>query len=613
MKKIVIYTILALSLMGCKDYLNIVPENIVSYDDSFTNKADAEDVLFSLYSSIPNYTGYRSVIETTSDELILPTGWGKTWFPVKRMWAGEVSTSNPIFTYWSSNGGGTHYDMYNAIRYCYMFLNKIEKVPGLTADELSQKKGEATFLIAYYHFRLVTLYGPVVIVDREIDLNTPLEEVNVPRNTYDESIEFVVSKFEEAATLLPETVGNSEFGKPTRVVAKSLAARILLYAASPLFNGNSDFGFAAFKNPDGTNLINQTFDKEKWKKAMDANLAAIDAAHAQGIELYYSDISASTPFEQSVLDNRYKIVDPWNQELIWGYGGQDVSYTENWQYVSSPNVQLGSGSKPFNSISATMNVAQQYHTENGLPISVDDAYDYDNRFNVKTGDSTAYFNRDREPRYYSSIGFDRGVFEFNDKVNVLKMRNGEINGKRGNDFSASGFLIKKLTHPESTVDGNGFNPNFLRYPWPVIRLAELYLNYAEAYFEYNGNLSGQALAYFNAVRARAGVPDIATAWAGKTIDYREVIRKERMIELMFEAHRYYDIRRWKEGARYFRDAFSNGTNGFNVNGTSIEEYNTIQSNAEYDFQRIWIDNNYLHPIPLVDELSNPNFVNNPGW
>jgi hypothetical protein len=613
MKKIFLYTVLAISFLGCSDYLDIVPENLVTYEDSFTNRSDATGVLHSLYSSIPNYGSYRSVIETTSDEFILPTGWGKTWFPLKRMWAGEVSTNNPIFTYWSSNGGGTKYDMYNAIRYCYMFLNNIDDVPGLSNKDLSEMKGQAIFLIAYYHFRLVSLYGPIVIVDREIDLNSSLEEINVPRNTYDESIDFVVSKFEEAAILLPSNVGNSDLGKPTSVVAKSLAARALLYAASPLFNGNSDFGFDSFKNPDGTHLINQTFDKDKWKKAMDANLDAINAAHSAGIQLYHSSITAENPFDQAILDNRYKIVDPWNQELIWGYGGKDVSFTENWQYVSSPNVQNGSGSNPYNAIAPTINVAQQYYTKNGLPISEDPAYDYTNRYTVKAGDSTAYFNRDREPRYYSSIAFDRGIYEFNDEDVVLKMRNGEINGKRGIDFSASGLLIKKLTHPATTVDTDGYNANFLRYPWPIIRLAELYLNYAEAYFEYNGQLSGQALIYFNEVRLRAGVPDLQTAWAGKNIDYKEVIRNERMVELMFEAHRYYDIRRWKEGTRYFKDGFSNGTQGFNVNGNTLEEYNTIQSSAEYDFQRVWFDNNYLHPLPLVDEVSNPNFVNNPGW
>lgn len=607
MKKIFL-TIMCCALVSCENYLDIVPENISKYEDSFQNKVDAEGALYALYSSIPAYPNWKSVIESASDEIMMPTGWSRDWFVTKKVWGGEVSTTNPIYTYWSSSAGNVNYDMYQAIRYCHMFLDNIDAVPDVSEDKLKQWKAEATFLIAYYHFRLLSLYGPVIIVDRTIPIDAPNEEIFIPRSTYDESVKFIVDKFDEAAEILPNKTIDTEFGKPTSVTAKALAARTLLYAASSLYNGNKDY--ANFQNPDGTQLIDQAFDKDKWKRAMEANLEAINAAHSAGISLYHSDIKAGNEFDQAIIDNRYKIVDPWNQELIWGYSGQRDSqnYDESWQYISGPRT-IWNLNRAYNAIAPTFTAIEQYYTANGLPMDEDDRYNYNDRYQVAEKDSTAYLNRNREPRFYSSIGYDRGPYEYNGDTIILHMRAGEIQGKHGtlNDYSPNGYLIKKLAHPQTTVTESQIS--IVDYPWPIIRLAELYLNYAEAYYEYNGTLDGAALEYFNRIRDRAGIPALEKSWAGKGIDYQKIIRRERMIELMFEYHRFYDLRRWKIAENYLGKVHK----GWTVDGESREEFYTLKEDAEFDFTRSFFERNYLHPIPQIDVDANPELINNPGW
>lgn len=130
--------------------------------------------------------------------------------------------------------------------------------------------------MGYYHQCLLEYYGPIVLVKKFIPIDAPESEILTPRTPYDECVKYIAECYDRAAGLLPDVVGESELGLPTKMAALSYKARLLLYAASPLVNGNPDY--IGFNNPDGTPLMSTTYDPEKWKRALDAAAAAIALA-----------------------------------------------------------------------------------------------------------------------------------------------------------------------------------------------------------------------------------------------------------------------------------------------------------------------------------------------
>jgi hypothetical protein len=290
------------------------------------------------------------------------------------------------------------------------------------------------------------------------------------------------------------------------------------------------------------------------------------------------------------------------------------------------NPSASSGEAAWQWVAPTMRMAELYYTKNGLPIEDDLTFDYNNRYDVtpisflqryvaQYGQSTAKLNLDREPRFYASLAFDRGISRSWGELWSLRMRKGENHGRNANtsDYLTTGYGLKKIVHPDS--EGDTYS-KIVRYPFPIIRLSELYLNLAEAINELNGP-SQQVYDALNIIRDRAGIPSIEESWgdANLTTDVgkhtnqvglREIIRQERLIELSFEGHRYNDIRRWKLGLEYFST---------NVKGWSVDEesqanfYNVI----DVGLRSFNSPRDYFHPISFNEININPNLVQNPGW
>jgi hypothetical protein len=290
------------------------------------------------------------------------------------------------------------------------------------------------------------------------------------------------------------------------------------------------------------------------------------------------------------------------------------------------NPTASSGEAAWQWIAPTMRMAELFYTKNGLPIENDLSFDYNNRHDVtpisfinryvaQYGQSTAKLNLDREPRFYSSLTFDRGLNRSWGELWNLKMRKGESHGRNANtgDYLITGYGLKKIVHPDS--EGDTYD-KLIRYPFPIIRLSELYLNLAEALNELNGP-SQQVYDALNVIRDRAGIPNVQDSWSdssltsepGKHTDQvglREIIRQERLIELCFEGHRYNDIRRWKLGLEYFSTPVKgwsvdedNQSDFYNVIGVGLRAFNSPRD--------------YLHPISFNELNINPNLVQSPGW
>ena len=412
-------------------------------------------------------------------------------------------------------------------------------------------------------------------------MNTSYEKM-LPRSTYDECVDWVSEQFSIVSEKLPTERTGSSYGLATSVAAKALRARLLLYAASPLFNGNSEY-YSDFTNNDGTLLMSQTYSKEKYKAAADAALEAINFAESHGYRLYYvtdDAIGTSTyPYPTDDIQRQLRLtyVDKnGTKEVLWANTRLEEMYSI--QNKSIPYLSFGGGYGP------SLTMVERFYTENGLPIDQDPEYDYTNRFqttilndDIRGEGITLKLNDQREPRFYAWISFHNGFYEcqtervaadgtagttYQNKMDrsggkgrrwLTQYKKNDNSGKvnRGNNFSPTGYLNKKFFHPAFQ---NGLNAT-TKYPYPLIRMAELYLNYAEILIELGGedNLS-KAKVYIDKIRTRAGIPTIDVAWkkaehpekANTQDGLREIVRRERQIEFYLENHRFWDLRRWKQ-------------------------------------------------------------------
>ncbi len=615
-KILTILAAISISVSSC-DFLDIVPDDTPGLADAFKNEQTSEGFLYSCYSYIPRYNDARTNFSwIMGNESVAAYHWGSQWFSFLQVQQALYTAENPVLDIWQA--------CYKGIRQCHLFLENVDKaVPiSISQSELDTKKqlwkAEANFLIAYYHYVLLQNYGPIVIVDKLVATDAQGDEFFKPRRPYDECVAFIAAKFDEASINLPESItSNSDFGKASKVIAQALKGRMYLNAASPLFNGNTDY--ADFKNPDGTQLIAQAYDKEKWKKAMDENKKAIDMAEAAGFKLYeYTKTSIADPFKKAVMNTRWQMVDPWNSELIWGYSANKE--TNNAQY-SFQTLVIPRGwrpNPPVGGIGATLDAVELFYSKNGIPAESDPGYNWANRFSIAAGDSTIQLHRNREPRFYAYIGYDRGDYEINSTVRVLKLRPGETNGvtlsngvpRNDIDHLYSGYAIKKGVHPSTSVTTSSLAVT--AYPYPIMRLGELYLNYAEANASYNGSLDANGSKYINAIRRRAGIPDLEVAYGGALTGTNLVtaVRREKLIEFMFEGHSLYDRRRWKTAvADYAVDR--NGMRGLNAQGNTISAFYTPRNLPGRPL--IFDAKQYLTPINVEYIKINPNLVQNPGW
>ena len=618
-------------LFSCDNYLDIVPDQTQQVDLLFERKEVAYTALATCYAYLPKNDGVYTSFMTMSDEITTPIS--KETDGVRIM-KGQQSASNPKFGLWS--GWSDQGSLWEGIRHCNILIENIHNVVDMTEEEMNSWAAEAKFLKAYYHFLLFTYYGPIPIVDENLPISASDNEVRVKRSTVDQSVDYIVQTIDDAILDLPvRELSSNDLGRIDQVIAKSTKSRVLLYAASPLFNGNSEM-YSGFINEDGEHYFNQTYDQTKWDLAKDASLDAINAALENGVGLYefsstppnYEDEYEESEFLRTLYDLKYTIVDKWNSELIWG-NSNPVRDNDWWQMQAAcmmKNPSASSVEAAWQWIAPTLRIAELFYTENGLPIDQDLTYDFQNRFNTATvgasqnyqaqyGTTTAKLNLNREPRFYSSLGFDRGYNRTWGNLWQLRMKKGEIHGRIANsdDYLITGYALKKLVHPDS--EGDGYN-KIVTYAWPMIRLSELYLNYAEAINESAGP-NQEAYDALNAVRERAGISSVEDAWGNASISatlnkhttqdgFREIIRQERLIELSFEGNRYNDIRRWKQAEQYFNSPVF----GWSVDETSVSGYYNITQVGTRSFNS---PRDYFHPISINEITINPNLTQNLGW
>ncbi len=635
------YPILLLLLYGmisC-NYLDIVPDNVATIDCAFSTRSDAEKFLYTCYS-------YRPAIgEIATDPGM--NGADETWmckggffepYYSSLIARGLQSESSPLLNYWDGESGGK--PLWIGIRDCNIFLENIHKVPELTNYEKKRWAAEVKFLKAYYHYYLFKLYGPIPIMDVNLPITAKEDEVIVHREPVDKVVKYIVDLLKEAAKDLPDEnqiSESTEAGRVSKLTALSMRAEVLLFAASPLFNGNKDY--AGMIDKRGVCLFPLPYDANKWKEAAQACKEAIDSCHLQQKALYDvvpSEVMQSpAPFKIQTT-YREAICKRWNKELIWG------GTSNNWDLLSREaqpkivRIEMGVVEAAKADWAPTLKMVEMFYSSNGVPIGEDIQWEnsgwYNNRFMVrpepssgediyyvKENERTVYLHYHREPRFYASLGFDKGIYygngyyDFPEDVKYCDFFNKHFSGRAAaENYSITGYTVKKMHSFRNIFTANKCTREF--FPFPIIRLGNLYLMYAEALNEVYGP-NDETFYYLDKIRNRAGLEGIKASWKKYSNrpekpdtkeGLREIIHQERTIELAFEGKRFWDIRRWKE-----IDVLNDQPKGWSVLGETNEDFYQVKLVAD-DTVRFTVKD-YFWPIKESELTVNRNLIQNYGW
>lgn len=559
------------AVCSCKDssgFLDDKSDTALNETKVFSDSTLTMDFLTSIYQDVGfsfakgRWDSHGNTEQATDDAEYSLSGVGQK---AVVLYNGSVSPLNFPFTdFWELP--------YINIRRVNLLLSKLAATP-LSPAKKNRIAGEVRFLRAWYYHWLLVSFGSVPIIEDKVYGLT--EQINLPRNSFADLVNYLVRELDQAATQLPsrDEYQEQDYGRATRGACLALKSRILLYAASPLFNGGAETS-----NADLAQAVSYpTYSVSHWQAAADAALAVINAGQ------YSLEKDNTTAPGYGFFRVFLKRV---NNEYIFAF-----QRGPNRDMESFYNPPTRGGSK--NSM-PTHNLAEAFPMKNGKAIT-DPTSGYDPQ--------KPYVNRD--PRFDYTIIYNGSLYYLasaNKKNPVLTYVGAPSDG-----FGATttGYYSRKMSDDNISAN-SGFNTE---RGWPLIRYAEILLNYAEAI-----NETGQPeLAYPKLIelRERAGIePGDDNLYGLKPAmtqaEMREVIRNERRIELAFEDHRWNDIRRWKI-AMQTNNAFNKCMRITNNNG--MLTYEIIDSQRRHNFR----PEMYLLPIPNSEMRKMSAMMQNPGW
>jgi hypothetical protein len=614
------------------NYLDVVSEGTAVLDNAFSMRAHTLRYLYTCYSFLPShYLGDTPDIQGCDELWILdnPSNAEGISREACRIVRGQLTPSNPVYSRW-----GTYY---TAIRECNNFLEEIERinVPDLPELERLQWIGEVKALKAWYHFLLFRQYGPIPVVRENLPVSTDVDGVQVARNTVDEVVDYIVQLLDESMETVPLNVRieQTDLGRFTLPIVAALKAKVLVTAASPLFNCNTEF--APMRNRDGMQLFPQDESERvgKWKRAADACRKAVGICmDSLGMELYVFPGDPRYNLSDTIirqLSLRQAFCEDWNSEIIWADTRNWVSLLQ-WRTVPVLNPTYAEEPHMCVAFSVPLQIAEMFYSDNGVPIEEDKDWGYDTRYTLRRaeekdqryiskGAETSRVNFDREPRFYAWLECDQGIWygsgSYDDTYpgNLYSLTLRRF--KADDEKEPTGYLPKKWIHYQSA------QPAALQYApynylWPKFRLADLLLYYAEALNEAEDSQTArqEAMRYADMVRERAGLQPIETAWRehsnnpGKYMSQnglRDILQRERMIEMCFEGSRFWDLRRWKTAREVLNKPIESWC-GFN---STAEEIFKPYSMYAISFGL----KDYFWPINESELSRNRNLIQSLGW
>ncbi|MBP5388453.1 MAG: RagB/SusD family nutrient uptake outer membrane protein [Prevotella sp.] len=553
LKNIFLGALVAATLASCSEQMDYKEFSI--YDQAYMQKKfeRAGGFLSTIYADLDsdfgNYSG--AMLSSATDESV----YSHDGNAIESFFNGSWSPTNANSSIWTT--------CYHGIAYCNLFLDEFT---GLQFEDYSLDKNfqaemyqynnyqwEARFLRAYYYFLLVRQYGGVPLLTKNMNAD---EASKQPRVSADEVFAFIDSECEAIKDFITKDYGDlgnlamtpANNGRANNLAVLALRARAALYHASPLFNPSNDKGL--------------------WQKAAELNKAVIDSCTARKMKL-------SNDYKGLFIGNT-----SWSDAQAVGeiiFGRRMPTENRNFETYNFPVGISGAGAGGGGGNCPSLNLVEAY--EEG-----------DKRF-----EQTVACNGDSWP---------------NANTVPLETFVGGLNGLPLAYATPTGYYLKKYITESVQIAGNGANT--CKHVWVTFRLAEFYLNYAEAMLNLTGSGYTAATGFtmtpkyaIDVVRRRAGLAGIEEGLSAS--DFKSKYEKERFVELAFEGHRFFDVRRWKEGEKYFKTIYGMRITK-NADGT-FSETKTVVQNRQWDDSKM-----NLFPIPQSEILKSGNVLEqNPGW
>lgn len=656
MKKILLYIFLPIVAGGmfssCSDYLDVDKYfyDQLSIDSAFSKRKYVDGWLSNAFEPIQYITEGEGMRRWMSDDIVKYEG--------RDYQNGNYSAS-------TNNGDSENLLLkaYEAVRKASTFIDNVDRCGELTQVEKADMKGQMRFIRAYAYWSLIRHFGPVPLIpEHGLDVSLSYEELSLPRAPLDDIIDFINEDLVIAARSLPMTRTVNNMGRPTRGAALALRARILLWAASPLMNGNKDL--FNVKDNHGNQLVPQEYDESKWAKAAAAAKEVMDLGL---YELYTIEPDPDTPeYERPPYNAKYSDknfpdgwanVDPYlsyksifdgtiigskNPELIFTRTSRGNEQISHWVSNCMPRTLSGS-----NLIGVSQKQIDAYYMDNGQTVQEAKATGYYKEDGFTTSDNplnpggapflpanVSWQYAHREPRFYASIAYCGSIWVCA-SANEAQYRNKQIfyyrdlnDGKQGfkEDCPLTGIGFKKFVNDEDAFTQGGYRMDKTEN---TIRYAEMLLIYAEALNEltpgqsytvekYNGETMtvqrdvNEIRSAMKPIRMRAGVPDFDDVVYENQELFRTALKRERQIELVGEnCFRYYDLRRWKDALLEENQPLMGCNINISDDETRIQEF--YRPTVVASMPKVFTQRMYLWPFPDKELKRNVNLTQNPGW
>src|SRR5437660_1203508 len=582
-----IAALLGLGLTGCNNILDLTPKDQLSDAAVFTDPNLAQACVNDMYRGM-GHGLYEIMLASVSDETHFIHNYATE--PIVK----SIITSSDRGALEDGRFGHFNWaNNYSRIRQANIFLSKIDATT-FDAALKQRMKGEVYFLRAYFYHNLMRMYGGVPLITRVYGLN---EDYKVARNSFKETVDFIVANANSAAALLPTSYTGADVGRATKGAALALKARVLLYAASDLYN----------VNPSANALTGYTTPQDRtalWRAAKNAAQAVMDIgsyglfrptpASSQEAAQNYADLFLQKTSQEAIMSRFFLTT------------RDDGAY---------PNRDDGpNGYHTWGGNTPIQNLVDDYRMADGSK------FDWNNPAHA----AAPYQNRD--PRFYGSILHDGAPWRARptDVKNLdpagtiqtfrqLKLSDGSVvAGLDTRDSPVenwngaySGYYLRKFIDPS-------LNAQFTRQevPWIFFRYAEVLLNYAEASIELNE--LGDAVNVLNQIRLRAGMPPFSAGLGQAAL--RDEYRNERRVEMVFEEQRFFDVRRWMIAPA----VLSQPAGGINIfldgksrtDPSTWKNYRYVRDTVQ---ARAWDNKMYFMPIRLDELNRNGLLKQNPGY
>ena len=576
-KNILLLAVALLCFAACQKQMNYAEYNIYDKDYITQTFENVGGFMPQIYNALEyDFGNYSSgaMLASASDE----SEYSLRGNAIEDFYNGGWSASNPKSTTWSN--------MYTGIANCNLVLSEMQ---GLKFDELVLNKDypqqmyryqnyqyEARLMRAFFYFNLVRQYGGVPMPTPEMSL----EEINsMTRSTSDEVFSFIISEckdiqdkiIKDYTDLGDMALGTAETGRADQLAVLALKAKAALYWASPLFN------------PSG--------DKERWHNAATYNkeLVAACEARGKGLSAKYDDLWSTLNYTTPDIVKEIVFA-----RRVNGTNNNAESY--NYPVGIEKAASVTSVDNIIGANCPTQNLVDAYDMLNGKGIN-EDGSGYDPQDPYK----------DRDPRLALTVAVNGAQWPTYSGAPKLQTYVGGANGQPLVGATTTGYYLRKLLHGSIDLRSNSrYQVDYHSYV--LFRMGGIYLDYAEAVFRYLGGAdatSGEfpvsAAELASKTRVRAGMPAFESGMSNDK--FWEKYKNERMVELAFENHRFWDVRRWKEADKYFKNIvemqITQDGDGFKYTRNTVS--------------RQWDDKMYLFPIPQSERMKNPNLEQNPGW